>query len=95
MSAKQAERKEAKCKCDQSVQGNKEERNQQYASLGKKVKKSCKKDKKAFIKKKETEVEEATKKNDSKMLLNSNNKMPIKDKQGKVSAQKENKIKDG
>ena len=34
------ERKEAKCKQDQSVQGNKEELNQQYASLDKKVKKS-------------------------------------------------------
>ena len=87
------ERKETKCKCDQSVQGNKEELNQQYASLDKKVKKSCKKDKKAFIWKKETETEEAAKKNDSKTLfkivkelteVNSNNKVPIKDKQGKV-----------
>ena len=56
------ERKEAKCKCDQSVQGNKEELNQQYASLDKKVKKSCKKDKKAFIEKKETVAEEAVRK---------------------------------
>ena len=87
------ERKEAKCKCDQSVQRNKEELNQQYASLDKKVKKSCKKDKKAFIEKKETEAEEVAKKNNSKMPfkivkeltgVNSSNKVPIKDKQGNV-----------
>ena len=84
------ERKEAKCKHDQSVQGNKEEINQQYASLYKKVKKSSNKDKKAFIEKKETEAEEAAKKNDSKALfkivkeltgVNSNNTVPIKEKQ--------------
>ena len=63
------ERKEAKCKRDQSVQGRKEELNQQYAVLDKKVKKSCKKDKKTFIEKKETEAEEAAEKNDSKMLF--------------------------
>ena len=49
------ERKEAKCKHDQSVQGNKE-LNQQYASLNNKVKKSCKKDKKAFIEKKQKQT---------------------------------------
>ena len=74
------------------MQGNKKELNQQYASLDKKVK-SCKKGKKAFIEKKETKAEEAAKKNDSKTLfkivkdltgVNSNNKVPIKDKQGKV-----------
>ena len=92
------ERKEAKYKRDQSVQGNKEELNQQYASLDKKVKKSCKKDKKAFIEKKEREAERAAKKNDSKTLfkivkeltgVNSNNKVPIKDKQGKVLSSEE------
>ena len=80
------------------MQGNKEELNQHYASLDKKVKKSCKKDKKAFIEKKETEAEEAAKKNDSKMLfkivkeltgVNSKNKVPIKDKQGKVFSSEE------
>ena len=45
------ERKAKKCKRDRSVEGNKEELNQQYANLDKKVKKSCKKDKKAFIEK--------------------------------------------
>ena len=79
------------------MQGKKE-LNQQYASLDKKVKKSCKKDKKAFIEKKETEAEEAAKKNDSKTLfkivkeltgVNSNNKVPIKDKQGKVFSSEE------
>ena len=83
-------RKEAKCKASQSGQENKEELNQKYANLEKKVKKSCKKDKKAFIKKKETEAEQAAKKNDSKTLfkivkeltgVNSNNKVP---KQGKL-----------
>ena len=53
------------------------------------MKKSCKKDKKAFIEKKEMEAEEAAKKNDSETLfkivkeltgVNSNNKVPIKDK---------------
>ena len=92
------ERKEAKCKHDQSVQGNKEELNQQYASLDKKEKKSCKKDKKAFIEKKETEAKEAAKKNDSKTPfkivkeltgVNSNNKVPIKDKYGKVLSSEE------
>ena len=85
------ERKEAKCKSDQSVQGNKGEPNQQYASPDKKVMKSCKKDKKAFIEK--TETEEAAKKNYSRTLfkvvkkitgVNSSNKVRIKDKQGKV-----------
>ena len=92
------ERKEAKCKHNQSVQENKEELNQQYASLHKKVKKSCKKDKKAFIEKKETEAEETAMKNDSKTLfkivkdltrVNSNNKVPIKDKHGKVLSSEE------
>ena len=46
------ERQEAKCKRDQSVQGNKEELSQQYASLDKKVKKSCKKDKKPSLRRK-------------------------------------------
>ena len=80
------------------MQGNKEELSQQYKSLDNKVKKSCKKDKKAFIKKKETEAEETAKKNDSKTLfkivreltgINSNNKVPIKDKQGKVLSSEE------
>ena len=62
-------RKEAKCKGAQSGQENKEELTQKYANLDKKVKKSCKKDKKAFIKKKETEAEQAAKKNDSKTLI--------------------------
>ena len=92
------ERKEAKCKRDQSVQGSKEELNQQYTILDKKVKKSCKKDKKACIEKKETEAEEAAEKNDSKMLfkivkeltgVNSNNKVQIKDKQDKVLGSEE------
>ena len=74
------------------MQGNKDELNQQYANLKKKVKKSCKKDNKAFIEKKETEAEEAAKKNDSMTLfkivkeltgVNSNNKVAIKDKQSK------------
>ena len=86
------ERKEAKCKCDQSVQANEEELNP-FASLDKKVKKRCKKDKKAFIEKKETKAKEAAKRNDSKTQfkivkkltgVNSNNTVPIKDKQGKV-----------
>ena len=51
------------------MQGNKEELIQQHASLDKTLKKSCKKDKKAFIEKKETETKEAAKKNDSKMLF--------------------------
>ena len=80
------------------MQGNKEELNQQYASLDKKVKKSCKKDKKAFIEKRETEAKEAAKKSDSKTLfkivkeltwVNSNNNVPIKDKQGKVLSSEE------
>ena len=54
--------KNPNCKCGHSVQGNKEELNQQYASLDKKVKKNCKKDKKAFIEKKGTEEEQAAKK---------------------------------
>ena len=62
------------------------------------MKKSCKKDKKAFIKKKETEAEEAAKKNDSKTLfkivkeltgVNSNNKVSIKNKHGKVLSSEE------
>ena len=82
---------------DQSVLRNKE-LNQQYASLDRKVKKTCKKHKKAFIEKKETETEEAAKKNDSKTTfkilkeltgVNSNNKVPIKDKQGKVPSSEE------
>ena len=70
----------------------------QYASLDKKLKRSCKKDKKASIEKKETEAEKAAKKNDSKTLfkifkeltgVNSNNKVPIKDKHGKVLSSEE------
>lgn len=88
------ERKKARNRRQQAkTDHEKEETAAQYAEIDRRVKKSCRNDKKQRLEKKVAEVEDAVNRNDTRTLYRvvrdltdakSSSNVPIKDKQGKV-----------